>query len=158
MKFFTVLFLTVLLNSCTQQIPTAKQTKTTESTLTSSYIPGLGEIMIGIQSHHAKLWFAGINANWKLSTYEITELKEMFETAIEFQAHHREEVKNIPMIYADLDQVSKAIEQQDVETFKNSFQSLTHTCNACHQLVKYEYIAIIIPTAKPVVNQDFKVK
>ncbi len=45
------------------------------------YAPGLGEIMGGIQTHHAKLWYAGINDNWKLAQYEIDELKERFEQA-----------------------------------------------------------------------------
>ena len=37
--------------------------------------------MGGIQTHHAKLWFAGINDNWKLAQYEIDEFKERFEQA-----------------------------------------------------------------------------
>ena len=113
--------------------------------------------MSGIQTHHAKLWFAGINANWKLSEYEIDEIREMFETAKEFETD-RPEVSNIPMIYSALDSVSNAIKQQNVESFKNSFQSLTTTCNSCHQTVHFEFNVITIPTAPPVTNQDFKAK
>ncbi len=43
--------------------------------------PGLGEIMAVIQTHHAKLWFAGINENWKLADFEVKEIKEMVDMA-----------------------------------------------------------------------------
>ena len=66
-----------------------KNLLSTETQLTSDslhkmmaeYAPGLGEIMGGIQTHHAKLWYAGINDNWKLAQYEIDELKERFVQA-----------------------------------------------------------------------------
>ena len=153
MRKLTIIFLTGLLFSCTQQTVTAP----TDNSSARQYKPGLGEIMSGIQTHHAKLWFAGINANWKLSEYEINEIREMFQTAKEFETD-RTEVNNIPMIYGDLDSVSNAIKQQNVELFKNSFQSLTNTCNSCHRTVNFEFNVITIPTAPPVTNQDFKVK
>lgn len=127
------------------------------SSVQKQYKPGLGELMSGIQTHHAKLWFAGINKNWKLSEYELGELKEMFQTAKEVETD-RTEVNNIPMIYGDLDSVSTAIKQQDAARFKKSFQSLTNTCNSCHRAVNFEFNVITIPTAPPVTNQDFQAK
>ena len=32
--------------------------------------------MSSIQTHHAKLWFAGMNANWRLADFEIHEIME----------------------------------------------------------------------------------
>ena len=43
--------------------------------------------MGGIQTHHAKLWFAGLNNNWKLAEYEIDEIKERFEQAQEIETN-----------------------------------------------------------------------
>jgi hypothetical protein len=158
MKKLAAIFLIGLFFSCTQQTPTQQAiTASPGNSSAHQYKPGLGEIMSGIQTHHAKLWFAGINANWKLSEFEINEIREMFQTAMDFDSN-RDEVKHISMIYSDLDSVSNAIKQQNAEVFKSSFQSLTNTCNSCHRTVNFEFNVITIPTAPPVTNQDFKVK
>ena len=85
------------------------------------YAPGLGEIMGGIQTHHAKLWFAGINDNWKLAQYEIDEIKERFEQARDIEAD-RPEVKMIPMMYPAIDSINEAIKQKNLASFKSGFQ------------------------------------
>lgn len=160
-KFFLLPAL-IFTCSCSQQPaasrasaqPNAKLAQTEKK---EGYKPGLGEIMSGVQMHHAKLWFAGINLNWKLAGYEINEIKEALETAKEIETD-RPEVSNISMIYGDLDRVSMAIQQQDAEAFKNRFRALTNTCNACHRTVNFGFNVITIPSSPPVSNQDFKAK
>jgi hypothetical protein len=115
-------------------------------------LPELGEIMNVIQLHHAKLWFAGLYKNWKLAEYEIGELREMFDTA---KLKDRPEVKDVPMIYPMIDSISASVKQKSFKSFKNNFELLTKTCNACHQQHNYEFNVITIPTIPPVVNQDF---
>jgi hypothetical protein len=124
--------------------------------LKEKYKPGLGEIMGGIQLHHAKLWFAGINNNWKLSAFEIDEIKELLESAKEIETD-RPEIKNLPMIYPAVDSVAVSIRQQNPVAFKRCFQLLTVTCNSCHVASHFEFNVITIPSAPPVTNQDFKV-
>lgn len=125
--------------------------------LKEKYKPGLGEIMSGIQTHHAKLWYAGINENWKLATYEIKEIKERLKTAEDIETN-RIETGDIPMIYGNLDSVLISIQQKKVIEFKNSFQLLTNKCNNCHRTVNFEFNVVKIPTMPPVTNQVFKVK
>jgi cytochrome c556 len=120
------------------------------------YAPGLGEIMGGIQMHHAKLWYAGINDNWKLAQYESDELKERFEQARKVESE-RPEVKMIPMIYPAIDSINKAISGKNLVEFKSGFTLLTASCNSCHQANNFSFNVITIPTAPPVSNQDFKV-
>ena len=121
----------------------------------AKYAPGLGEIMGGIQTHHAKLWFAALNNNWKLSEYEIDEIKERFEQAAEIETS-RPEAKMIPMIYPAIDSVATAIKQRNIQAFTSGFQLLTNSCNSCHTANHFEFNIITIPTAPPVTNQDFK--
>ena len=125
--------------------------------LREQYRPGLGEIMGGIQTHHAKLWFAAINDNWKLAGYEIAEIKERIEEAQEIETD-RPEMKTISMIYPAIDSVANSIKEQNLSSFKNNFQILTNTCNSCHSINHFEFNVITIPTAPPVTNQDFKAK
>ena len=150
---------TILLVSCNSNEPTVN----TRSAITSDslhkmmeqYAPGLGEIMGGIQTHHAKLWYAGINENWKLAQYEIDELKERFEQARTVEAE-RPEVKMIPMMYPSIDSINVAIGHKNLAQFKSGFQLLTASCNSCHSDNNFEFNIITIPTAPPVNNQDFK--
>jgi hypothetical protein len=119
-----------------------------------SYKPGFGEFMSNIQVHHAKLWFAGTNQNWKLADFEIQEIKESLENIQKFQ-FEREETKTLPIIFSPMDSVQSAINKKDLNSFKQSFNLLTSTCNACHKAVNNEFNKIKIPDIPPFSNQSF---
>ena len=162
-KLFALL-VTGILFGCSQHISTNQTSSAAIDSLAAQvqdmkekYRPGLGEIMGGIQMHHAKLWFAGINNNWKLADYEIKEIKERLAEAAEIETN-RPEVKDIPMMYPAIDSVANAIKEQNIQTFKAGFQSLTNACNNCHRAINFQFNVITVPTAPPVTNQDFKVK
>ncbi len=121
----------------------------------NTYKPGLGEFMLAIQTHHAKLWFSGINENWALANFEVGEIKETFDNAIKYLPE-RIETKDIPMIYPALDSLESSIKNKDLNMFSNNFKILTQTCNECHKAVNFEFNVIKTPTSEPVSNQDFK--
>lgn len=123
--------------------------------LNETYKPGFGEFMSGIQTHHAKLWFAGINKNWALANFEVNEIKESLDDLQKFETD-RPEIKSIPMILPAIDSISYAIQQKDSALFKSSFILLTNTCNNCHRATEHGFNVVTIPAALPVVNQDFK--
>jgi len=113
--------------------------------------------MMGIQLHHSKLWYAGINNNWKLADYEIGEIKESFDN-IKAVETDRPEVKTISIIEPALAKLSDAIAQKDEKEFRKSYDLLTASCNNCHTTNHFEFNVIITPTAPPVNNQDFTAK
>ena len=119
------------------------------------YRPGLGEFMSAIQLHHAKLWFAGKNSNWKLADFELSEIKEIFAD-IKTYCSERKETQMISMIYPALDSVNSAAQNQNISAFTQGFKFLTKTCNNCHQAVNYQFNRIKIPERAPIGNQDFK--
>jgi cytochrome c556 len=150
----------ILLAACNGNEPVKTNSAITSDSLykmMEQYAPGLGEIMGGIQTHHAKLWYAGINDNWKLARYEIDELKERFEQARTVETE-RPEVKMIPMMYPSIDSINVAIGHKNLAQFKSGFQLLTASCNSCHSANNFEFNIITIPTAPPVSNQDFKIR
>lgn len=154
--YFIALF---LLAACNQKEATKKSDADIEiqiQDLKDKYRPGFGEYMIGIQLHHSKLWFAGINNNWKLADYEIGEIKESFQSIKEVETD-RPEVKDVGMIAPALDSLSSAITNKDEKSFRKNFEILTATCNNCHTNNKFEFNVIVTPTAPPVTNQDFTV-
>ena len=128
-----------------------------EKKLTNTYKPGFGEFMSGIQAHHAKLWFAGENENWKLADFEVHEINEAIVNIQHFQTE-RKESQMIGMINPALDSVYQAIQQKNSTLFKRSFSLLTNTCNNCHRAADFEFNVVKIPGTQPFSNQDFKIK
>jgi hypothetical protein len=120
-----------------------------------AYKPGLGEFMSAIQVHHAKLWFAGKNQNWKLADFEMGEIQESVND-IKKYCTDRPEVRSLPMLYPALDSLNNAIKLKSLERFKSAFTGLTNTCNSCHQTTHHEFNVIKIPDTPPFTNQDFK--
>jgi hypothetical protein len=122
--------------------------------LDKSYKPGLGEFMSGMQVHHAKLWFAAEAGNWRLSDFEMKEIREAIDD-IQTYCNDRPEVLSIPMIKPALDSVDEAIRNKSITQFKYSYNLLTNTCNNCHRATKHEFNVIQIPTTPPFTNQSF---
>jgi hypothetical protein len=133
---------------------------TTHSSITDStktlpaYKPGFGEFMSGIQIHHAKLWFAGINQNWPLADFEINEIKESIDNLKLYQ-QERIETKHLNMIDGPMDSVTVSISNKDEAGFKKNFLLLTNTCNNCHHEVNFEFNKVQVPDTPPFSNQDF---
>ena len=126
-----------------------------ESKLSEAYKPGFGEFMSYVQAHHAKLWYAGENQNWKLANFEMDEIREAIEDIKTYETD-RNETQLISMIYPALDSVTTAINLKNVTQFKNSYTRLTNTCNACHHTAKFEFNVVKIPESQMFANQDFK--
>ncbi|MEP7269053.1 MAG: hypothetical protein ABI844_15650 [Saprospiraceae bacterium] len=119
-----------------------------------SYKPGFGEFMSNIQSHHAKLWFAGLHENWPLCDFEIHEIMESMDD-IELFETDRPESKMINMIRPALDSVNSAINLKNPSLFKSKYTLLTATCNTCHEANHFEFNVVKIPEANGFYNQDF---
>lgn len=142
-------YLLVACNNATTHPPVKDSTKTL-----AAYKPGFGEFMSGIQVHHAKLWFAGINQNWPLADFEINEIKESIDDLKLYQ-QERTETKHLNMIDGPLDSVATSISNKDEAGFKKNFLLLTNTCNNCHHEVNFEFNKVKIPDTPPFSNQDF---
>ena len=126
-----------------------------EHAVTNGYKPGFGEFMSGIQVHHAKLWFAGKNKNWKLAGFEMKEIQEALDGIKQYCAD-RSEIKVIGMIDASMDSLSIAIQHKNVVQFNSGYLLFTATCNNCHRETGHEFNVITIPANSPFSNQDFK--
>ncbi|MEO8147918.1 MAG: hypothetical protein ABI723_09795 [Bacteroidia bacterium] len=160
MKQTLIILLTLTLFACNQKTENThvlqNRIDSLEKNLADTYKPGFGEFMSSIQTHHAKLWFAGQNENWKLADFEVREIIEAVENIQKYQTE-RKESKEISVINPVLNDVSNAIQQKNPAMFKNSFISLTNACNNCHRAVDFEFNVVKIPDVESFSNQDFKV-
>ena len=125
------------------------------------HAPGLVEVMLTTQSHHAKLWYAGNARNWELADYQIDELKEGLEDA----AKQIPDYKGVPvgsmienLMMPPIAEVEGAIKTQDRAKFVAAYDKLTAACNACHQGSKRGFIVIQRPAAAAFPNQAFAPK
>lgn len=159
MKPTIFLFSLLSILSCNQKTSVNQELQaridSLEKKLENSYKPGLGEFMTGIQIHHAKLWFAGQNKNWKLADFEMHEIIEALDDIKNFNSD-RPEVKSLKMIYPPLDSLNKSVQQQNLSSFNSNFTLLTTTCNNCHHDTEHGFNVIKIPDSPPVSNQEFK--
>lgn len=153
---FSIAILALSCNNKSQQYAKLQaEIDSLQQKLDDTYKPGFGEFMSAIQVHHAKLWFAGTNENWPLAKFEINEIMELLDDLQKYETD-RPEIKQIPMINPALDSVNKAISSRNKDSFVNSFELLTNTCNNCHHAVNYEFNHVKIPDTPPFSNQVFK--
>jgi hypothetical protein len=160
MKIITLIaFVFIVFAGCGESSNDKLQNQITmlERKLDSTYKPGFGEFMTNIQIHHAKLWFAGQNENWKLADFELKEIEENIANLKKFQSL-RKETQMVIMLKPELDSINLSIEQKNPALFKASFTSLTNRCNTCHKLVNYGFNQVKIPSTPPFSNQEFNVQ
>jgi len=123
--------------------------------------PGLGEIMGVIEQHHAKLCYAGTNANWPLATYELNEIQESLEDAMNLYPSPFKNVtvplpKIIPaMTKATVAGVQQAIQHKDEKSFVQAYQALSGSCSSCHSAEHHPFIKIKSPEPGMFTDQEF---
>ena len=137
------------------------QSRQPEPSEKTPYIIGLGEIMTAVQMRHAKLGIAGQNANWELAEYELDELDEGLQDALTWHPNHKSVPRPLTVMIPEYSKqpmadLRAAVAAKDGKRFAASFDTLTDSCNACHQEAKFGFNKVINPTGDPMVNQDFR--
>lgn len=123
-----------------------------------AYIPELGDMMLGIQAHHTKLFYAGSAGNWALADFFVEELGEQFEKVEQY--HPKDEGINIAQLIPSLmepalDSMDKAIDSKNPTEFIEKYALLTTSCNNCHEAAAHPFVFIIQPAPGDFVNQKF---
>jgi hypothetical protein len=139
--------------------PPAVPNKQAVPDLPKAYMPGLGEFMLVIQAHHAKLWFAAWARNWALAEYQLSEMKEVLSDVQELVPTY----KKVPvgqMIDAittgALAKLEKAVDEKKFAKFAIAYNKLTAACNDCHKAASRGFIVIHRPARSAFPNQDFR--
>ncbi len=145
------------------QTPTAPETqsggKPKLPDLPKVYLPGLGEFMLTIQVHHAKMWHAAKAGNWPLAEYQLSEMKEVFGDVQDFVPSY----KNIPVgdmidavVTGPIADLEKAVEQKKLKAFTAAYDKLTAACNDCHKAGGRPFIHIRRPSRSSFDNEEFR--
>lgn len=133
-------------NTKEELIQLAAKIDSLEKNQSDNYKPGLGTLMNSIQAHHLKLWKSGKAENWELVNFELHELEERFEDIEKYHPGHPE-TKQLKMIYSPIEELETIAKEKDNSRFVNAFETLTATCNSCHQLNEHPFIKITTPNS-----------
>lgn len=123
------------------------------------YIPGLGDLMEGLQVQHNKLWFAGDLLNWPLAAYSVDAIKEGIADMKVLRPRYKGEsiVEMLDGLTAKpMQDLEAAVAAQDSEGFVRAYDALTDGCNVCHRNHGYGFIAIVRPSVPVLTNQRYE--
>jgi hypothetical protein len=139
---------------CSSAIAPAQQ----PSAPTTTHVPPLSDLMLLVQTRHAKLWLAGRAANWELANFAIHEIEEGLNNA----AKVHPTFKDLPIgpmiegsIKEPIGEVEKAIKGRSRTAFTRAYDKLTSACNTCHQSTNHGFIVIQRPAGSGFPNQSF---
>ncbi len=118
-----------------------------------TYYASLSDIMSVIQLRHIKLWQAGSAGDWRMTSFEIDQIKETFLKAALF--YNAIPVANVVAVYAPLEAMRAAGRANDHAAFVRGFENLTSACNQCHTGAHVGFVIIQTPTSSPFTDQKF---
>lgn len=125
----------------------------------NKYVPGLGDLMEGLQVQHNKLWFAGDLLNWPLAAYSVDAIKEGIADMKVLRPRYKGEsiVEMLDGLMAKpLQDIEAAVAAQDSAGFVRAYDSLTDGCNVCHRSHEYGFIVIQRPTVPAMSSQRYQ--
>ncbi len=113
--------------------------------------------MAFMHTYSEKLYFAGMEENWELAdiySHEMEEVSEAIIAANDIDDEINRSKLLESMLLPRLEEIESAIDNRDLDAFKNKYQTMINTCNQCHQAANYGVIKIIVPEINRY-NQDF---
>lgn len=124
--------------------------------------PDVGQTMLSIQLHFAKLYFAADAHNWELARFEQQEILEDLNTVAALKPEENGiNLAGIITAFTNsptgpLASIKDAIDVSDRPLFRKAYQNSILMCNACHQSTGRPFIVITVPTNPPVFNQQWE--
>ncbi|MGD0966056.1 MAG: hypothetical protein ABSA57_19400 [Candidatus Acidiferrales bacterium] len=165
MNNMTLGFALIFLAGCSQQqTSNANSTAALEAEITQlkaamdDLKPGLGEIMGVIQQHHAKLYYAGTKSNWPLADYELGEIQEGLQDAVQFNPTFKGApvASLVPALTkGSLQKVHDAIDKKNKKAFLEAYNSLSTSCSNCHKAANHPFVQIQVPSDAQFSDQKF---
>jgi hypothetical protein len=129
--------------------------------LEKSALPGIGPLMLILQTHHTKLGLALNKGNWQLADFELEEVEEdfirlsnLYPVYPGFASPTEQYVKTY--IAPSIEQLEEFCDKKDTEKMRRSYKLLTAGCNSCHRETKHPFNVIIEPVQSAFPDQKFE--
>ncbi len=131
--------------------PDQVQIITSHGTLTLSQIaeiqPGLGTVMIEYGNRFYTMYYAAMNGNWDLASYQLKEALEIQEVGEYTRPARASSLKAFETAY--LDRLNNTINARDWNGFQAAYNNTVDGCNNCHAGNGFPYIKYALPQNPP---------
>jgi hypothetical protein len=115
-------------------------------TTLSNHLRGFDMAMVETGYRYNELYWAGMEANWEYADYQVEKIKLAIQNGFDRRPLRAESGKHF--ITVSLPEMKNAISEKDSAQFFRSFQMLTNSCNACHQLEKVGFFVVKEPETR----------
>ncbi|PYJ59316.1 MAG: hypothetical protein DME24_13250 [Verrucomicrobia bacterium] len=115
-------------------------------------VPDQSHAMSDVGYHFANLWFAGEKKNWPLAKFYLDETRSHLKWAVRIIPVRKTKAGEVDLrgILEAVDntllnQIQKAIEEQDVKMFADAYKRSIEGCYSCHKASEKPYLRPRIP-------------
>lgn len=104
---------------------------------------GFDMAMVETGHRYNELYWAGQDKNWGYAKYQVQKIRLAVENGLERRPKRAASAETFLKIVVP--EVEKAIDSRNPDLFWNRFQTLTSTCNSCHEAEKVEFVVVRPP-------------
>ena len=109
--------------------------------------PGMAKLMRDVSARYYYAYYAAKGGNWKLSAYQISQLRGVFRTAKVTRPKYTKDLDEFDAAY--LVPILKAIQAKDWEAFEAAYQEGVEGSDKFHDKLGYGYIRFQLPGEPP---------
>jgi hypothetical protein len=106
---------------------------------------GFDVAMVETGYRYGELYWAGQDRNWDYAQYQIEKIRTAVANGVERRPKRGPSAR---MLDGALAGVEEGIAARDLALFAERFQTLTATCNACHQAERVPFVHVRVPTIR----------
>ena len=101
--------------------------------------------MVEVGYRYRELYWASRDQNWEYAAYQLDKIETAVANGVERRPLRSASAR---MLESAVTQVRAAIDGRDASTLKTAIETLTATCNACHQAERVPYIYVAPPDVR----------
>lgn len=109
----------------------------------SKHLRGFDMAMVETGYRYIELYWAGEDGNWEYADYQLEKLRTAISNGLE---RRPKRASSAQMIFPELDKVVASIGEKDLIKYRQSFTTLTQSCNACHAAEKVSFFNVSPPS------------
>lgn len=111
----------------------------------AAHLRGFDMAMVETGYRYSELAWAGRDRNWGYAMYQLGKIETAIARGVERRPRRAASAR---MLDGAVTSVRRAITARDGAAFDASFETLTATCNACHQAENVAFMWIAPPTVR----------
>jgi hypothetical protein len=111
----------------------------------AAHLRGFDVAMVETGYRYGELTWAGRDRNWGYAEYQLAKIETAIARGVERRPRRAASAR---MLEGAVASVRQAITARDGAAFDASFETLTATCNACHQAERVPFVRVVPPSVR----------